>query len=282
MAVDALAITTLANLKTHLGITTSTDDTVLEDAIDAASYAIEAYLDRGVVQRRVYEWTTAHGDNGLLLKVTPVSHVHYVGFGSLACMTISSAVSSDISATVSVNTIKLVLTRTDSSGNETVTTINFSNHKTSTALAATINATAGFSATVSVNCSSYRINRVVGRDLIDAPLVATFADQAQLDVTGDLPRGILYIGNGAYDDGNGGRWPSAPVSVFVDYDGGYETVPFDIVQACLLIAARMYQQRKRDTSLASESFGDYSYSAAAVDAIDAEAMRLLAPYKRIR
>ena len=53
MAVDQYAITTLADFKSWLGITASTDDAVLEDAIDASTYAIEAFLDRYVVQRRI-------------------------------------------------------------------------------------------------------------------------------------------------------------------------------------------------------------------------------------
>jgi hypothetical protein len=282
MAVDQYAITTLANLKSFLGITVTTDDTVLEYAIDRATYAIESYLDRKVVQRRFYEWSSAHGDGALVLLNSPVSHVHYVGFGSLACMTVRSTVASDISATITVAEERVTLTRTQSDGTETATQIQFTNHKTSTAIAGQINAVTGFGASVSVNCAARRMNRMVGRDLKDSVATITFADQAQMDVTGDLPRGILYIGRSGYDDGDGGAWPSGPETVFVDYDGGYETVPPDIVHACQIMASRIYNDRKRDSTLASESFGDYSYSVAAPDAMDAEALRLLTPYKRVR
>jgi hypothetical protein len=280
MAVDQYALTTLAALKAYMGISTSTDDAVLESAIDRASYAIEAYADRKFVQRRFYEWTTARGDSGLVVHNPPVGHVHYVGFGSLACMTVRSTVASDISATITVRETKLTLTRTDSTGNETQTDINFANHKSSNALAAQITATTGFAASASVNCSVYRINRLVGRDLKDSVATVTFADQAQMDITGDLPRGILYFGRSGYDDDNGDGWPTAPVSVLVDYDGGYETIPPDIVHACHLIASRIYNGRKRDTALASESFGDYSYSLGGADSMDAEARALIAPYRR--
>lgn len=280
MAVDQYALTTLAALKSYLGITVATDDSVLESAIDRATYLIEAYTDRKLAQRRVYEWTTAHGDGGLVVANPPVSHVHYVGFGSLACMTVRSTNSDDISTTITVAEERVVLTRTDSSGNETQTLIQFANHKTSTAIASQINATTGFAASLSVNCAARRINRIVGRDLKDSVATITFADQAQTDVTGDLPRGILYLGRSGYDDSEGGAWPTAPQSVFVDYDGGYETIPPDLVHACHLVAARIYHGRKRDTALASESFGDYSYSLGGVDSLDAEALRLLQPYRR--
>lgn len=283
MAVDQYAITTLAALKSYLGISTSTDDAVLESAIDRASYAIEAYLDRYVVQRRVYEWTTANGGSALVLRHPPIGHVHYVGFGSLACMYVRSTVASDISASVAITETRLTLVRVASDGTETITQIQYANHKTTTAIAAQINATTGFGATLAVNTTAQRMNRIAGRDLVNAPLTVTFADQAQLDTTADLARGILYYGRNGYDpDDGGGYWPNAPISVFVDYDGGWETVPPDIVHACHLIAARIYNGRKRDTGIQSESFGDYSYTQGVSAEQDAEALRLLSPYKRIR
>ena len=115
MAVDQYAITTLAALKAHLGITTSTDDALLEAAIDRATYAIEAYLDRKVVQRRIKEWTSANGARAVVLKNPPCSHVHFIGSGSRLALTVSSTNASDISATVTVSDIRVTLTRIDSS-----------------------------------------------------------------------------------------------------------------------------------------------------------------------
>jgi hypothetical protein len=284
MAVDQYAITTLAALKAHLNITTSTDDALLEAAIDRATYAIEAYLDRKVVQRRIYEWTTANGYGQLVLKNPPVGHVHFAGYGALGCMTVSSAVSTDLSAVVTVAETRLTLVRVDSSGNETITQINFSNHKTASAIAAVINATTGFTASVASNCIAQRMNRIVGRDIRNAPLLLTYTDQSQQDISGDLERGILYVGRG-YDDLDA-HFPVGPLSMFVDYDGGFETVPPDIVLACLTLAAQYYNTRARDSSVQSESFGDYSYTLASPSAsgstMPAEVANLLSPWKRYR
>lgn len=283
MAVDQYAITTLAALKAHLGITTSTDDALLEAAIDRATYAIEAYLDRKVVQRRIKEWTTADGGRALVLKNPPVSHVHFVGSGSRLALTVSSTNASDLSATVTVSDIRVTLTRVDSSGNETVTQVNFANHNTAAEIVSHINSTAtGFLASLGTNCVAERLNRIVGRDLKYAPCLLTFPDQAQFDVSADLDKGILYIGLNGYPTDWGGNFPVGPISVFVDYDGGFETVPPDIVLACLQMAGAFYAQRGRDTSLASESFGDYSYSIRSGTEMDSETRRLLAPWKRYR
>ena len=283
MAVDQYAITTLAALKAHLGITTSTDDALLEAAIDRATYAIEAYLDRKVVQRRVKEWTSANGGKCVVVKNPPVGHVHFIGSGSRLALTVSSTDSSDLSATVTVSDIRVTLTRVASNGNETVTQVNYANHNTAAEIVSHINSNAtGFLATLGTNCVAERLNRIVGRDLKYAPCLLTFPDQAQFDVSGDLERGILYIGLNGYPTDFGGNFPVGPISVFVDYDGGFETVPPDIVLACLQMASASYSQRGRDTSLASESFGDYSYSVRSGAEMDSESRRLLAPWKRYR
>jgi len=282
MAVDQYAITTLADLKAHLGITDSASDSLLEAAINRATYAIEAYLDRKVVQRRFREWTTANGGRVLPVSNPPIAHVHFCGYGSMPCMSISSSVASDVAATVSVSDARINLVRVDSTGNETTTQVNFASHNTASEVVDHINTVTGFSATLSRNCSVYRINRIVGRDLKYAPLLLTYADIGQFDTTGDLDRGLLYIGTNGYPTEYGGNFPVGPVSVLVDYDGGFATVPYDIVQACLQMASTIFNSRGRDGSLASESFGDYSYSSRAGGEIDAESKRLLSPWKRYR
>lgn len=280
MAVDQYAITTLAALKAHLGITASTDDAILEAAIDRATYAIEAYLDRKVVQRRIKEWTSSSGGSAIIVKNPPVSHVHFIGSGTQLALTVSRTVQTDLSNTVSVSDLRVTITRVDSSGNETTSQINFANHNTAGEIVSHINTSVtGFSATLGTNCVAERLNRIVGRDLRYAPVLLTFPDQAQYDVTGDLERGMLYMSRS--DDGFG-NFPVGPVSVFVDYDGGFETVPPDIVLACLQMASAFYAQRGRDTSVASESFGDYSYSVRSGAEMDSETRRLLAPWKRYR
>jgi hypothetical protein len=61
----------------------------------------------------------------------------------------------------------------------------------------------------------------------------------------------------------------------VAYNGGYDTVPYDIEQVCLEAAAQMYRDRKRDRGVQSESLGDYSYSlGAATAALDLIRTRL--------
>ena len=61
----------------------------------------------------------------------------------------------------------------------------------------------------------------------------------------------------------------------------FETLD-DIEQACLMIAASIYQGRKRDPNLNSESLGGYSYSLRAPGQATEEARTMLEGYKAIR
>ena len=87
----------------------------------------------------------------------------------------------------------------------------------------------------------------------------------------DEDKGILY-----------GSSLSGYQSVIVDYTGGFTTIPYDLVQATLTVAARFFRDRTRDSGIASESLGGYSYSRRAAAEQQEEIRELLAPYRRLR
>lgn len=281
MALDEFAIITLADLKATLGITVSTYDAQLEQAINAATYQIESYLDRKVVQRRFYEWTTARGQANVILKNPPVGHVHYLASGAKAAMTISSTVSTDIACTVTLVEGRMTLVRVASSGTETIEQINFSNHPTSTAIVAHVNGLTGWKASLVTNCLAKHLHRFAGRDVVNANLTMTFADNAQFDTRVDNNTGIVYLSPSAYPDEES-DWPRKPLTIFADYDGGYEAVPEDLKAACRLLAGAIYYARQRDSGLTAESLGDYSYTIDTRAVSETEAMRLLQPFRRLR
>lgn len=278
MALDAYAIITLADLKATLGITVSTYDTQLEQAINVATHQIEGWIGHHVKQRRVIEWTTSGGEGHVVLKHPPVGHVHYIGSGRMSAMTVERTVATDIVASVTLVDGRMTLVRVQADGTETINQAQFANHKTSSALVTHINTLTGFRATLARNCKAEYLHRFAGRDLINSTLTMTFADNAQLDTRVDNDRGIVYLV--ASEDG--GSWPRGDLSLVVDYDAGWETVPYDIEAACRQLAAGLYYSRQRDTTLASEALGDYSYTLQLGPQGDSEAMRMLAPYRRWR
>src|SRR5215212_8604980 len=65
MAVKTAALTTLGNLKSALKISTTTDDTLLEKAIDRASDWIESQTNRKLKARKYNGSSSTHGTTGV-------------------------------------------------------------------------------------------------------------------------------------------------------------------------------------------------------------------------
>ena len=294
MAVGQYALTTLAGLKAHLGITVSTYDTILEQYIDHASAKIERWIGRQIKLRNYSEWYGGNDVRSVRVKQYPINNVVGVYTGLAAGMTITSTVSSDVRLTVSINTDPLgtvangalapcaVLTRTTTAGTTTIDTLTFTAYPTTTLLAAAINGITGYSASVSTAMRCAQLHPRAGGDIKMASVMLTGVDVSS-EFVYDSYLGIVTIRQDAFPmASHNARYPSALQSTLIEYSAGYTTVPDDIHQACLVIAGTMYLSRKSDTSLQSESLGDYSYSMASADSSRAMMEDMLGSWKEIR
>jgi hydrogenase/urease accessory protein HupE len=271
MAVDPNSLTTLANLKADLGITSATDDAILERFIDRASATVERFLGRPIKSRSVVEWHDTYGADRMVLKITPVTAIRFVGVGEDAALTVGSTTATDATVSVAVSDTAVTLYRMEANGTETTTTLAFASYPTTTDLATAIGATAGFSASALLDRPSRRLRRLAGRDLINATVNLECADESLLDYMADMDRGIIY-----------GRQLSRYRSVLVEYTGGHATVPYDIEQATITLASRLYWARQRDSGVSSESLGGYSYSLRGAAEIDSEMRAMLSAWRTIR
>ena len=294
MAVGTYALTSLAGLKAHLGITVSTYDTILEQYIDHASAKIERWIGRQIKLRNYSEWYGGNDVRSVRVKQYPINNVVGVYTGLAAAITIASTVASDIRLTISINTDPLgtvangalapcaVLTRTTSAGTTTTSTLLFSTYPDTTSLVAAINAITGYSASVSTAMRCAQLHPRAGGDIKMATVVLTGVDVSS-EFVYDSYLGIVTIRQDAFPmASHNARYPSALQSTLIEYSAGYTTVPDDIHQACLVIAGTMYLSRKSDTSLQSESLGDYSYSMASADSSRAMMEDMLGSWKEIR
>jgi hypothetical protein len=295
MAVGTYALTTLAQLKAHLGITVSTYDTLLEQYIDHATAKIERWIGRQIKLRNYSEWYGGNDVRSVRVKQYPINNVVGVYTGLAAALTIASTTASDVRLTISINTDPLgtvangvlapcaVLTRTTSAGTTTTDTLLFSTYPTTTSLAAAINAITGYSATVTTAMRCAQLHPRAGGDIKMATVVLTGVDVSS-EFVYDSYLGIVTIRQDAFPTmaSHNARYPSALQSTLIEYSAGYTTVPDDIHQACLVIAGTMYLSRKSDTSLQSESLGDYSYSMASADSSRAMMEDMLGSWKEIR
>ena len=286
MAVGPYALTSLANLKSWLGITASTDDAVLEKAIDRATARIETYLGRNIRERSYSEWRSGAGIDSIQLRQWPVSQVSGVWTGAYAALVISSDDATDIRASVSVNQETddpmIRLTRTTATGTTTTTDLLMSAYPNTSAMAVVINGADGFTCTLGKNLRTAQLRPRAAGDVVLSTVTLFAADTAS-EYTYDYDTGRLMIDQSwwAYWPLERGIMPDAVKSVLVEYTAGYVTVPDDIEQACIEIAAMMYRDRRRDAGLASESLGDYSYTRANRAEIDAVMAGLLGSWMEI-
>lgn len=295
MAVGTYALTTLAGLKAHLGITVSTYDTLLEQYIDHATAKIERWIGRQIKVRDYSEWYGGNNVVSVKVKQYPINNVTGVYTGLAAALTIASTTASDTRLTISINTEPLgtlsggaivpcaTLNRTTSAGVTTATTLSFVTYQTTTSLAAAINGIAGFSATVTTAMRCAQLHPRAGGDVKMATVVLTGAN-VSTEFVYDSYLGIVTIRQDAFPTQASyvATFPSALQSTLIEYSSGYTAVPDDIHQACLVIAGTMYLSRKSDTSLQSESLGDYSYSMVSADSSQAMMNDMLGSWKEIR
>jgi len=271
MAISTNSLVTLTTLKAFLGITTTTDDAILESSIDRSSDYIRRYCARNFVATRYYEWKDTYGANRVTLRHNPVTNVRFVGVGGDNVITVNSSISTDAAATISVDDAHVHLFRADSNGEEYSTTLTLSSYDTTNEMAAQINATTGFTASALLNVKSCYLRKLAGRDLKQQTCLLEAPTEGLTDYTLDCDRGIIY-----------GPTLSRYQGILIDYTGGFDTVPYDIQQATIEMATRLYRGRKRDPGLASESLGGYSYSTRSASEVDASTKMILDGYRRLR
>lgn len=285
MAVGTYALTSLANLKSWLGITTSTDDAVLESAIDRATSRIESYLERNIKERTYAEWRSGAGVDTIRLHQWPVTTVTSVFSGNIAVMVIG-AKGNNLRASIAVNqetpTPAVVATYTDNSGVSTATSIPFATYPTVSDVATQINATGAYNATVTKNLRAVQMRPRAGADCVLASMTLYGADTPS-EFTYDYERGRLTIDRSwfAYWPLQKGIMPNVAKSILIEYTAGYATVPDDIEQAAIEVASMLYRDRRRDGNLQSEGLGDYNYSRATVAEMNAKLDSLLERWKEI-
>jgi hypothetical protein len=280
MAVSIYALTTLANLKAYLSITVSTYDTILEQSIDRATAQIETYLGRKIVSRSYTEWNDSFGGRSVPLKNYPITNVIYIGMGEQPAFQLSSSVSTDIAVTASVTPVSTVVYRMVAAGTETTTTTTFAAYPSVSALVAKMASITGITCTLYTDGPSRWLHQIQGKNLLESIGHFTSPRLTVHDYVIQSEAGIIHSKYGKWLPSTG-RLPDGRQSLLVEYVGGFTTVPDDLVQACLVVASRLFRNRSKDSSISTESLGDYSYSFRNKAEEEAEIRMLLEGYRKI-
>ena len=289
MAVGTHALTTLANLKTYLDVTGTTDDVILEQCIDRATAIIESHCDRKFKSRTFFEFLMPEGDRTVKTEQFPIISIDTIAFGSQTSLSISSdTASTDVVATVGFDGSTLRLYKVASNGTETTDTLAASSFATTSAIVTQINSSvSGWSATLTKNAYTRSLYRFGGRGVIDADAQLEFPRDNVSEYRVDFETGQIHITADRFpgireDDARANRFPDGFFPVFVQYTAGFETVPDDLEQVVLEIAGDIFRERLQDRTLQQESLGDYNYTQAAIADLLAERVAKLDHYKEIR
>jgi len=289
MAVGTYALTSLSNLKDWIGITSSTDDAILESAIDRATDVVEKYCDRKFKSRTYYEWSEPNGESTLTVRNTPIVSINAISYGSRSAMKITSDTgSTDVLATVANDGEEIRLRKVASDGTTTTSTISLSTYPTTALVVSYINASvSGWSATLLANAYSRSVYRFSGLSVIDADPIIAYTGTTASEFRVDFQTGEVHLITDRFpysspDGHEMHRFPRGFHPVFVEYDAGFATIPGDLELTTIEIAADLYRERKQDRTVGSESLGDYNYSRIAVAELLSARWEKLQAYREIR
>ena len=256
MAVDTYALCTLAQLKAYLDYTdtVAARDAILEDCIDAATYRIEQFCDRKLVAREYVEWHQCFDGERVQVRHWPLVYARAIGYGSKPAIAISSDTTGYVATVISVNNGDApgtVVRRVDTSGTVTNTPQLFANYGTLALLATQLDGISGITATaVATGPSSY---------LIPTSGIDIHGTTTNLDMPSVVTSKFYYdsrTGNLTVKDSGSGwsDWIATGGPIMVVYKGGYETIPYDLEQACIEVAKELFITRRSDTGNAAGDF----------------------------
>jgi hypothetical protein len=255
MAVNTYSLITLAQAKCYLGISDEDYDSVLTALIDRATGFMERYCGRKfktrTYTREVYYGT---GFPRILLNNYPVTSVGRVSSGRTNAFYIKNTTATNNAS------IEITATALKYTADGTTVSLTLASYATINLLISALNLVAGWSATLITTAAGTR----KATDLLPRPAMYCMSPNV---CYGEIPNSELSdysiidpgedVNCGALESSYG--WTKGE-EYFVDYTAGYATIPYALEEACLLLVAYRYRQKDQDTSLKSESLGDYSYS----------------------
>ena len=250
-------LTTLAAAKEYLRVGDD-DDALIGNLIDRTSAEIETICSRYFNTNSYANWFDGNGDRLIYLDHWPVTAVTRVSTGRLNAMGVWCSSTTMTHASARVTSASLMLIHTDSTGS-TTTTLSFSTYTTIATLIAQINATGSGWAGLDLSYGTY-----LTADLTQTPALYCLNQYAY------LPHPYQALNDYLWDEDSGrlrypGGFSRGVQNIYVEYTGGYSTIPYDVEQACLMLIAFYYFGTRRDPALSSEKLGDYAWSAKSGD-----------------
>jgi hypothetical protein len=254
-----MALTSLATIKSLLGISVSTYDVALQMLIDGVCEEVQRYCARQFEDADFIFKTTLDNCNEVVLDNHPVNAIYYAGTGKSIALDLTYS-TGNAQASVSTigdeGTLSLIaaLTKTD-------LTLSFSD--TLQDVATAIGLVAGWTATVTTGYENYPANCLLDQ-ACETEETGTFVLYAAMSPH-RLSRGEvdgIYTLSGAPCDeffrDNDGGWCSVRNLVCL-YNGGYATIPAGLTLIVNQICCDAWRNFNQNAAMKSETIGDYSY-----------------------
>jgi hypothetical protein len=291
---DPYALTTLANVQAYLG-THADDTTLLARLIEAASGEIEHFCQRNFVSRDYLAWLDGIGarnedmapylgyvqwpDSGhhraMWLPNYPITALRRCCVDRRDCLTIVNTSPDAAYAVISASAtaLTLIVAGGASAGNSSLL---FAAYTTIATLAAAINALgSNWSATIPAGASpwpSREIRPVMSAGCLNAAYTLDCAGSPVQDLEVDETSGRIWRQAG---------WPQGKRNIFVDYTGGFTTVPAEIEQICIEMVKRLLDDIEGDQNLKDQTFGGLTWHSKSIIERGADLQSALALHRRI-
>jgi hypothetical protein len=269
MATASESIVHIAETKRYLQLGTTTEyDRFLVELISMATDKMETFCQRTFIETTHRKWLDGTGTGTIFVPDSPVTSLTRLGWDRKKAMSVDSATTTDIRASVEVQDTGVVLKRWDSVGASTTTTLAFADYLTSTLMAAAIDGTTGWDATSDATTLCDDFMRQGGQDAKGSTAQINYIDDtsAQFSMDESTGRVTLLASSDAAEwfpyDSNAMSFPSGSGNIYVEYTAGYTlaTMPAAIKQVCIELVAASYHAGRHDPTVASESLDAYSYS----------------------
>ena len=288
MATSATSITSLQAVKRYLRLTTSDDDRLLTELLDAATDRIEKFCQRTFVTKTYKQFISGSGSDALSLPNYPVTSIRRLAWDRENAISVSASTATDLRATVEVQDNQIVLKRWDSSGTEVETSLTFASYPITSSMATQITATTGWTATADTTVMCDELMRQGGQNAMSSSAQLYYLKSTDADYRLDEDTGRIDLLSAQSEtqwfpfDPNAVVFPRGSHNIFIDYTAGYaqDDVPKALQEISWELVASAYHGGKHDPTVASESLDGYSYSTRSAMELREDQMRRMYIYRR--
>ena len=247
--------TLVTRTKLVANISGAAEDALLEILITDLWAKMETHLDRDILSTDSDEILDI-GQDGIGTFANPdVTGIDFVGADFQDALTIEYT-GSNLSPTVEVTDVSVILREVASNGSTTTTTKTFADSASVTALATAIDGTAGWTGTLINNGDSTMLERRGVQTASQGLLTLQSWEHYNGEYQTNYKVGIIDFYGSC-----GSGYPYHDVRV--KYTAGFATIPPDVEYEIIFAAKAAWNLKDKDMAVKSEKLGDYSYALAA-------------------